>query len=63
MQEHGRWAILPDPWEDGRIIDYWVWRDDRLVPATSDGHARVAEDERPRARSTHLRQCEITRPA
>jgi hypothetical protein len=33
MHEHELWDGLPDPWEGDHNIEYWVWHEDRLVPA------------------------------
>ena len=59
MHERERWAVVPDLWDDGRAINYWIWRDDRLVPVTCDGHAQVPEDKRPCCALHHLGQSEI----
>ncbi len=57
MHEHVTWDDLPDPGEDDRIIDYWVWRRDRLVPAAPDDIVHIddivrVEEER-QARALH----------
>ena len=48
MQEQETWSDFSDSWEGGATIDYWIWRDDRLVPATSTDVASIQQDERPR---------------
>lgn len=63
MREHEAWDgdDLPDPWEGDHDIEYWVWREDRLVPAASDDLARIQEEERTREalfRLEHMQVCE-----
>lgn len=43
MQDHATWDDLPDPREDDHIINYWVWRRDRLIPAAPEDIARIDE--------------------
>ena len=59
MHKRERWAVVLDLWDDGRTINYWIWRDDRLVPVTFDGPAQVPEDKRPRCALQGLGQSEI----
>ena len=44
MQNQETWDDLPDPWEGGANVDYWIWCDDRLVPAQPADVASVSED-------------------
>ena len=48
MRKYEAWDGLPDPWEGNHDIDYWVWHEDRLVPATPEELACIKEDERTR---------------
>src|SRR5262245_55512898 len=43
MQDNSTWDDLPDPREDDHIIDYWVWRRDRLIPAAPEDIVRIDE--------------------
>ena len=61
MHEYEAWDDLPDPWEGDHDIEYWVWQDDRLIPAPPDDLARITEDERTREalfRLEQVQQCE-----
>jgi hypothetical protein len=48
MYQHEAWDDLPDPWEGNHNIEYWVWHEDRLIPATPQELACIKEDERTR---------------
>jgi hypothetical protein len=48
MREREAWEDLPDPWDGDHNIEYWVWHEDRLVPATPEEIARIKEEERTR---------------
>jgi hypothetical protein len=46
MQKQETWDDLSDPWEGDATIDYWIWRDDGLVPMPNG--VGMQEDERSR---------------
>jgi len=41
MQDTATWGDLPDPRGDDHIIDYWVWRRDRLIAVAPEDIARM----------------------
>ena len=48
-----------ETWDGDATVDYWIWRDDHLVPLTSNGTAQVAEGKRRRRGRQRLGQSEI----
>jgi hypothetical protein len=44
----------PDPWTGSHNIEYWVWSEGRLVPATRSQRAAIQEMERTRAARRRL---------
>jgi hypothetical protein len=53
---HEPWDGLPDPWEGDHNIEYWVWHEDRLVPAPPKEVVCIQEEERTRDAMWRLEQ-------
>jgi hypothetical protein len=48
-----------ETWDGDATVDYWIWRDDHLVPVTSDATVQVPEGSRPRRSRQRLGQSGI----